>query len=118
MNMPKWFLAVVETAHKGAGSGDTHANFVWANNAVKALDQLRRMRGFKRDSTPNVGELTEEGARQLESIIGTSGISLFEARKRGFYGDRPDDQRTTLEVRQLADEERARREGRSSSFET
>ncbi len=116
--MPGWFLAIVKTAHKGAGSEDTHVNFVWANDAAEALGKSQRMRGFKRDSIPNVGELTEDGARQLESIIETSGISLTKAKKGGFYGDRLGDQRITLKVRRLVDGERVRREEKGGGPES
>lgn len=88
----KWYAAIVGSSHVGAGREDEHVNYIYATDALDALDRLYKMRGWKRhraSSFPSVREMTPEEVIGLEAkVSATHGVTLKKAQEAGFYGIR------------------------------
>jgi hypothetical protein len=91
----RWFSVLVPSAHVDGGGGrtDHHVNYVYANNAIDALNRVKRMRGWKRDigsnSFPEISTLTDDEKERLEQTIkNTPNVNMSQAKKFGFYGRR------------------------------
>lgn len=84
----RWYRVAVRSAHVGIGD-ETHYNYVYAPDAVKALGRAKRMRGWKRDILPDINEMTTEEEGFLIAIIKELGeITVKEAKRGGYYGKR------------------------------
>lgn len=87
-HQPKWYSAIVSSAHEGAGRRGDHMICVEAENAISALDKLNLFPGWKRNMKrhemfPAIKELTEEEARDFEQSIVGAHLNLVRAKAVG-----------------------------------
>lgn len=89
----QWYRVVVKAAHAGAAGtlGDdqeTQVNYFYVGDAVEALKNQKRLRGWRRADNPNISPLTTEEEEILEEIIDEQKCPLGRAKRKGFYGRR------------------------------
>jgi hypothetical protein len=84
----RWYLAVVSSAHEGAGRRGDHAICLKAGDTIEALDRVNQFPGWKRNMSgsepfPEIRELSAEEAQVLERAIRDARFSLARAETIG-----------------------------------
>ena len=80
-----WHRIELTRAHKGAGTHVENYAYIFANNVEEAFRKYQRMPGVKRSIIPNIFQLSENEANELErKIIKEKRVPLFKAKKNWY----------------------------------
>ena len=92
-NESKWYRVVAPSAHLGSCKTGEHTNFVFANNAVEAWGKAKKIRGWKRDQTPDIRELNEEEIIDLLKMIDENPYydSIDAVKRVGYMSNLPEE---------------------------
>jgi len=77
----EWYKIIAKRCHIESGKNRDQVIYLWAENAIHALNKYKKLGGVPRSKVPSIECLDQNEKSRLEKIIVKENISLRKAKK-------------------------------------